>query len=158
MSMSLLLLLERASAKRSAVIALEEEELDGFIKKKPVLMVEVYSPTCPHCKALAPEYEKAAETAVTSKKGYTFAKIDATANPGINQKLLVSGYPTLRLFVNGVRIDYDGNRTADAMLSFMDKKSGPQSTLLSTAEEIKAVVNAKGLRVCAKAQRVVHNG
>ena len=130
------------------VLALEEEELDGYLKKKPFVMVDIYTPTCPHCKALAPEFLKAAKTAQADKKPYSFVKINGHDNPGINSRFQVSGYPTMKLFVNGNPISYEGNRSAEAILAFMDMKTGHQSTLLQTIGSVQEVLFGKGLRVC----------
>ncbi len=129
------------------VLALEEEELDNYLKKKPVVMLDVYTPTCPHCKALAPEFLKAAKQAQASRKAYAFVKIDARDNPGLGSKYQITGFPTLKLFVNGNPIDYEGNRTAEAILAFIDKKTGSQSTFLQSETEFQNVVSAKGSRV-----------
>ena len=137
----------KLSLTAGPVISLEEEELDSFVQKKRIVMVEAYTPTCPHCKALAPEYLKAAKMAQKEKKPYFFVKIDASRNPGIGKKLEVRGYPTMKLYVEGLPIEYEGNRSAEAIFSFIDKKSGPQSTLLKDLDELNKLIPAKGLRV-----------
>jgi len=131
------------------VLSLEEEELDSYIKKKPYVFVDMYLPTCPHCKALAPEFQKAAQIAKDTNKPYNFVKINGKTNPGLGQKYEVSGYPTLKLFVNGQILSYEGNRTADAMLQFIDKKVGPQYITIKNVDELMNVANNEslGLRV-----------
>ena len=128
------------------VLSLEEEELDGYISKNQIVILDVYSPECPHCKELAPEFLKAAKTAKKQNKPYHFVKINGNQNPGLGPKFKITGYPTIKLFVNGSPIDYDGNRTADAIMDFIDKKSSRPSTLLSTLSEIKDVISGTGLR------------
>eukprot|EP00829_Urostomides_striatus_P010461 TRINITY_DN2459_c0_g3_i2.p1 TRINITY_DN2459_c0_g3~~TRINITY_DN2459_c0_g3_i2.p1 ORF type:complete len:386 (-),score=112.76 TRINITY_DN2459_c0_g3_i2:14-1171(-) len=109
-------------------------------------MVECCGNNHPECKTWAPEYKKAAQKAKDTKKPYTFVKINILQNPGITKTLSANKFPALRLFVNGILILYSGNNTADALLAFMENKTGPQSTLLSTPEEFQAVLNKKGLR------------
>ncbi len=65
---------------------------------------------CGHCKSLAPEYEKAAE--VLGGIHILLAKVDATAHPSLGTRYGVSGYPTLKVFHDGVAYDYEGPRSA----------------------------------------------
>jgi len=51
-----------------------------------------------HCKALAPEYVKAAERLAKNDPPYHIAKVDATANTKLAQRFEIKGYPTLYFF------------------------------------------------------------
>lgn len=136
------------SAIRGGLITeIEEEQLNWYVKNKNVLIIEACGNNHPECKTWAPEYKKAAQKAKDAKKPYTFVKINILQNPGITKTLSASKFPALRLFVNGILIPYSGNNTAEALLAFMENKTGPQSTLLSTPEEFQAVLTKKGLRV-----------
>lgn len=39
------------------------------------------------------------------------AKVDATAESSVAEKFSIQGYPTLKFFINGQPIDYEGGRT-----------------------------------------------
>ena len=62
------------------------------------------------------------------------------------QKYGVQGYPTLKWFVNGEPTDYNGGRTKDEIVNWINKRSGPPSkevdasTLAKTIEDNKVVV------------------
>ena len=72
---------------------------------------------CGHCKALAPEYEKAAKELAKEDPPVPLAKVDCSANSAICQNYDVSGYPTLKIFRNGdISADYQGGRTAGEIL------------------------------------------
>jgi protein disulfide-isomerase A1 len=46
---------------------------------------------------------------------------DAEANRELAQRFGIRGYPTLKLFRNGVATDYQGQRSAAEIVSFMRK-------------------------------------
>jgi thiol-disulfide isomerase/thioredoxin len=69
-------------------------------------ILEFYAPWCKHCQAYAPVYKEAAEKVPALR----FAKVDATAETAIRDANGVSGYPTLKLLIDGYVRDYKGAR------------------------------------------------
>jgi protein disulfide-isomerase A1 len=63
-------------------------------------------------------------------------KVDATEQTKLAGKYEVKGYPTLMWFVNGVQSEFTGGRTADEIVSWIVKRSGPPSTKVETKEAI----------------------
>ena len=51
-----------------------------------------------HCKKLAPEYEAAAEVLGAQDPPRTIAKVDATENKVIADRMQIKGFPTLYFF------------------------------------------------------------
>ena len=63
----------------NGVLVINEDNFREIVgKSKTGMLVEFYSPTCGHCKALEPIYAEAAEK--LEKKGLFIAKIDASQN------------------------------------------------------------------------------
>ena len=79
----------------------------------PTVLRLVFAPWCGHCKALAPEYEKAATE--LKEKNIALAKIDCTEEADLCQAQGVEGYPTLKVFRGpSTSAPYSGARKADA--------------------------------------------
>ena len=51
-----------------------------------------------HCKKLAPEYEEAAAVLSAQDPPLTIAKVDATENKAIADRMQIKGFPTLYWF------------------------------------------------------------
>lgn len=87
------------------------------------MLIEFYAPWCGHCKALAPEYEKASTELLPS--GIKLAKVDCTEEQELCGEHGIEGFPTLKVFREGSPAEYNGNRKADGIVSYMKKQSLP---------------------------------
>lgn len=87
-------------------------------------------------KALEPEYKKAAEQLASYEPKVVLAKVDATEEKKSATEYGVEGFPTLKWFVNGKPQEYSGGRTADTIVSWVQKKTGPATKTIASVDEL----------------------
>ena len=75
------------------------------------------------------------------------AKVDATEESKIAEKFEVRGYPTLKFFKNGKDQEYNGGRTADTIVTWLEKKTGPAAKTLDSVEAAKAFVEENAIAI-----------
>jgi protein disulfide isomerase len=129
------------------VVELTDDNFETYLKSSPVMMVKFFAPWCGHCKAFAPEYERAAKMIKEQGKQYVLANLDATVHKKAAESYKIQGFPTIKLFINGKPIDFDGERKAEAVITFIDKKTSPPSQELKEVAAVEKVKESKGLRV-----------
>eukprot|EP01084_Bolivina_argentea_P048871 89964_1 len=114
---------------------------DQFIADNPRVLVEFYAPWCGHCKALAPEFESAAQ-AIAKDDGLeaVLAKVDATIEKDLSSKYGVKGFPTLKFFTGDVEspTDYSGGRTETTIVQWLRTRSMPPVSILASVEDVEA--------------------
>jgi len=135
---SVLVALVLAVAVASAAdLDLTPDNFDEYAKGDLPMLSMFYAPWCGHCKKLKPAFTEAANE-LEGKA--VLAKVDCTEHQELCGRFDVRGYPTLVFFKGGDKRPYDGPRTAEGIVSWVERKSGPASVQLNSAEEVAAFV------------------
>jgi len=133
--------------KEEGVLVLTEDNFQEAVDSNEFLLVEFYAPWCGHCKALAPEYAKAATALAEKDSPIKLGKVDATEHSKIAEQFEVRGYPTMKFFKAGKDTEYNGGRTAETIVSWLEKKTGPAARALATVEEAAAFIADNSIAV-----------
>ncbi|EGW04361.1 Protein disulfide-isomerase A2 [Cricetulus griseus] len=130
--------------KEDGILVLSHHTLSLALQEHPALMVEFYAPWCGHCKALAPEYSKAAALLAAESASVTLAKVDGPAEPELTKEFGVVGYPTLKFFQNGNRTnpeEYTGPQKAEGIAEWLRRRVGPSAKRLEDEEDVQALTD-----------------
>lgn len=79
--------------KTRGVIILTDKNYAAARAEFPKLFVKYYAPWCPHCKKIAPKWEKLAREYAQMEDGVVFAKMNAEKHPNTANDQNVSFYP-----------------------------------------------------------------
>ena len=118
------------------VVVLTDANFKDFVAKQKFVFVKFYAPWCGHCKKMAPGYSKIAKKFHEDETSeVVIAKLDATIHKEMATAHGVQGFPTLKFFINGTPVDYQGAREEDDIFNWIQKKTGPTSRLLESSED-----------------------
>lgn len=84
---------------------------------------------------MAPSYASLAKRVHGEGDDVVIAKLDATVHKNAASKYGIQGFPSLKFFKQGSAIDYPGAREENPIYNWIQKKTGPSSKLISSAEE-----------------------
>ena len=103
---------------RAEYIELTSENVDQYIGGDMPIFVKFYSPDCPHCAQMAPDFDDAAE----AFKRVRFGGVDCTKEKEVCEAHNVDGYPTLYLYLAGKKegIEFEGTRGYDQFCTFIE--------------------------------------
>ncbi|XP_067242773.1 thioredoxin-related transmembrane protein 1 [Chanodichthys erythropterus] len=83
-------------------------------------MIEFFAPWCPACQQLQPVWNEFAEWG--EDLDVNIAKVDVTEQPGLSGRFIITALPTIYHCKDGVFRRYQGPRTKEDFLSFIEEK------------------------------------
>jgi thiol-disulfide isomerase/thioredoxin len=92
--------------------------LKEFFSSNEQTRITFYSMnSCPYCKKFQPEWERL--VARVNDEGIVTQKFTVDDDPEEIETAKVDGFPTIRIHMNGKEIEYEGERTSDAIWKFV---------------------------------------
>ncbi len=143
---ALLVALSTSYTEEGNVLVLTDADFPGIFKEFSHILIQFYAPWCGHCKKLAPIYTEVADKLKEEGSIARVAKIDSTENSKSAGTYGVKGYPTLIFFLNGTKVEYNGQRTKDTMFNWLVKRTREPVSQI-TAEKYKELADAQGVSV-----------
>ncbi|XP_011613048.1 thioredoxin-related transmembrane protein 1 [Takifugu rubripes] len=127
------------SAKRESLKEVTDDNWEEILTGE--WMIEFYAPWCPACQQLQPVWKDFADWG--EDMGVNIAKVDVTEQPGLSGRFVITSLPTIYHCKEGVFRKYQGARTKEEFLSFVDEKKweavepvsswfGPSSLLMNS--------------------------
>ena len=105
---------------------LTDANFEATLAFPPALwLIKFYAPWCKHCKKLDPVFSDLAEKA---SGRVMLGSVDATKNHKTSDLYNIKSYPTILYKKDHVYGVYDGPRSLEGFLTFIDKASGPSVT------------------------------
>jgi len=132
-------------ASKKAVLKLTKDNFDQTLKENEHVLVKFYAPWCGHCKSMAPKYEEAAAQLAEQGSKVVLAELDATKEEELAGRFKIEGFPTLKLFRNGLEEDYNGGRDTKDFVEFCEKVNLPPAATLNDETEVKAFIEENGV-------------
>ncbi|KAI0029709.1 protein disulfide isomerase [Vararia minispora EC-137] len=122
----------------TAVKVLDASTFDEVIKDPTHDSIVAFTaPWCGHCKRLKPIYEEVAKDFVL-ESNCVVANVDGDAekNRDLAMTYSISSFPTIKFFPKGGEpIDYDGPRTEEAFVEYLNEKCGTHRAVGGTLND-----------------------
>ena len=92
-------------------------------KNNGLWFVKYYADWCPHCTNMQTEWNRLENNNLLKNNNINTAEIEESFFDHLLSKPDVVGFPTIKLYRNGISEDFKGDRTSDNMVSFLQKNT-----------------------------------
>uniref|UniRef100_A0A8C9SLV3 protein disulfide-isomerase n=1 Tax=Scleropages formosus TaxID=113540 RepID=A0A8C9SLV3_SCLFO len=115
--------------EEKGVLVLHINNFERALQENKYLLVEFYAPWCSHCRALEPDYAKAAEILKNETSEIRLAKVDAIEEKELAEEFGILSFPILKFFT-------DGDRKNSVEFSGTDLETDTVKTFYETATDV----------------------
>ena len=135
--------------EEDGIMVLTDKNFQKALDENTLLLVDFYAPWCGHCKELAPKFVAAAETLKAKNSEIRLAKIDSTSHPNVARRYGVADkvHPIIKFFRSQQAIDYKGEKSAEAMIDWAEKKSLPALMQLPELSDVKQFIEDNDIAI-----------
>ncbi|XP_062165127.1 protein disulfide-isomerase 5-2 [Alnus glutinosa] len=135
---------EQSLTANGKVLELDESNFDSAISTFDFILVDFYAPWCGHCKRLSPQLDEAASILASLKEPIVIAKVDADKFSSLASKYDIDAFPTLKIFLHGIPVEYNGPRKADLLVRYLKKFVAPDVSVLDSDSAISDFIETAG--------------
>ena len=124
------------------LIFLDDSNATETINKYELIYVLFYGSYCRPCHLFLPVYVNISRYAEEKNLKIKFAKIDAYKSENMTEEFKIEQLPSLFLIYKGERFFFDGQRTQEAILKFVDRKVNNDTFIFNTISQIDEYLNS----------------
>jgi thiol-disulfide isomerase/thioredoxin len=142
----------------SKVPSTTDDTFATLIPNQSCVILEFYSPCCPHCVNLAPTYEEVYLEVSSKRQDILVYKYDGSKNSAKSSLYGIRGFPTITLFLPGnvtnYQESYSGDRTKEKIIEWIYAKC-PAAPIKK--EEEKVTEKSASLPVNSSIPEITHH-
>ena len=124
------------------LIFLDDSNATETINKYDLIYVLFYGSWCQPCQLFFPVYVNISKYAEEKNLKIKFAKIDAYKSENMTEEFKIEQLPSLFLIYKGQKFFYDGPRTQEAILKFVDRKINNDTFIFNSLSQIDEYINS----------------
>ena len=113
----------------SSLRTLSSSDFDTVLSENSKVIVFFFSPGCGHCTKFRPEYEKLPE--MLEEENIVVAEVNCVDNVEVCEQENIEGYPTINLYDNKFKVNYNEERTADAVIKWIQKYNNAKINIIT---------------------------
>ena len=138
------------------VISLDDSNATSELKKYDLVYVLFYTLMCEPCFEFIPIYVNISKYAKEKNLNIKFVRIEGMGNPNISEEFKLTQFPSLYLVYKGSKIFYEGKRTQEAVLKFVDRKLNNDIINLETINQINEYINSSTITLLCTIKSKAH--